>query len=259
MHLRDRRRPERPRVELAEHLERRAAERALELGQEVVERDRRDLALQLLELGDPGRREEVDPRRHHLAELDERRPELLEREPHALRRLEADRLDLRAPAEDLAGALEDVGDADPADEVAEAVPDEDRGDLVQAREVPHHPDGLAQHHLALSGLSFFSAEARSASASPPRMPLATAANARAELARRLDPGDRRVGRSGRELLREVAHRQRDLLAGLGAGLARGAQRLAQLRLHLRARRVGDLSDGGEEVVLELAAGSRARS
>ncbi len=179
VHLRDRRRAERPRIELAEHLERRPAERALELGQEVVEGDRRDLALELLELGDPVRREEVDAGGHHLPELDERRPQLPEREAQPLRRLEPDGLDLRAPVENLPGALEDVGNADPADDVAQAVPDEDRGDLVEAREVPHHSDGFAQHYCALSGLSFFSAacsaDPRSASASPPRIPLATAA------------------------------------------------------------------------------------
>ena len=145
VHLRDRRRAVRVRLDVAEHLERRAPERALELGQQLLERHRRHVGLQLLEFGDPARREEVDARRHHLAELDEGRAELLERHAHALRRLERDLLGDRAAVQDLPGALEHAGDADALHEVAQAVPDEDRRDLVQARQLAHHAEGLPQH------------------------------------------------------------------------------------------------------------------
>ena len=65
-------------------------------------------------------------------------PSSSQREPHALRGLEP--LDVAAAAhEHLAGALEDVGDAEPTDEVAEPVPDQDAADLLQARELPHTP------------------------------------------------------------------------------------------------------------------------
>src|SRR4029078_4175115 len=49
------------------------------------------------------------------------------------RALQSRALGARAPVEELARALERVGDADAADHVAETVPDEDRRDLVQAR------------------------------------------------------------------------------------------------------------------------------
>src|SRR5262245_169525 len=74
----------------------------------------------------------------------------------------------------------------------------------------------------------------------------------AELVRRLEAGDRRVDRGGGEFLGEVAHRERDLLAGLRPGAARGAERVPHPRLHALARGVAHLPDGREEVVLELA-------
>jgi hypothetical protein len=93
--------------------------------------------VQSFELRDPRRREEVDARRHHLPELDEGRPELLEREAHALRRVELLRLGRLAPVQDLPGALEHPGDADAAHELPQPVADQYRGDLLQARQLPH--------------------------------------------------------------------------------------------------------------------------
>src|SRR6185503_4295551 len=51
----------------------------------------------------------------------------------------------RAKLEHLPGALEHPGDADPLHEVAQPVADEHRGDLMQARQLPHDAEGLAQH------------------------------------------------------------------------------------------------------------------
>ena len=142
----------------------------------------------------------------------------------------------------------------PADDVAETVANEDRGDLVETREVPHHPDGFPQHQPSLPGPPFLSCRRRRAQRIGQRAEDAARdrGEPRAELARRPEPRDRRVSRSGRELLREIAHRQRHLLAGLRAGFARIAQGFAELRLHGRARPVGDLPDGREEIVFELA-------
>ena len=72
-------------------------------------------------------------------------PELLQRHAHALRRVELDRLVASAAVQDLPGALEHAGDADALHEVAQAVPDEDRGDLVQPRQLAHDAEGLPQH------------------------------------------------------------------------------------------------------------------
>jgi hypothetical protein len=49
-----------------------------------IPRDRRDGVLQLGQLGDVLRGQEIGPRREGLAELDERRSEFLEREPNVL-------------------------------------------------------------------------------------------------------------------------------------------------------------------------------
>ena len=56
----------------------REAELLLDHPADVVERDRADVVLQLPQLGDDVRRHHVGPRREELAELDERRPELVE-------------------------------------------------------------------------------------------------------------------------------------------------------------------------------------
>ena len=93
-------------LEVAEHLERRAAERLLHLRQQLVERDRRHVAVQPRELGGPGRRQQVLARRQHLAELDEGRPEFLEGEPRALLRLEMRGIGGFAQVQHLSGALQ---------------------------------------------------------------------------------------------------------------------------------------------------------
>ena len=83
MHLADRRRRERREVELEE----RAIHPQVELGLDgvanLLERDRRGGVLQPAQLGDDVRRHDVGARREELAELDERRPELVEHHPQA--------------------------------------------------------------------------------------------------------------------------------------------------------------------------------
>ena len=49
--------PKAPGLEIAEHLERRAPERAFQVRQQLLEGNRRDFAVQPLELGDPTRGE----------------------------------------------------------------------------------------------------------------------------------------------------------------------------------------------------------
>ena len=145
VHLRDRGGGVGFALEGVEHLERRAAERRLDLRQQLVERHRRDPAVQPVELGGPGRRQQVLAHREHLAELDEGRPQLLEREPHALLRFEMRDVAAVAPVQDLAGTLEHGRDAGAPHQVAKPMPDQDRADLAQAWQVadrtehaPHH-------------------------------------------------------------------------------------------------------------------------
>ena len=70
------------------HLERRAAERLLDLRQQIIERHRSHVAEKLVELLSPRRWQKVFSGREYLAQLDEGGPELLQREPGALLRFE---------------------------------------------------------------------------------------------------------------------------------------------------------------------------
>ena len=170
VHLRDRRRAEGRAVEVEEHIGRRGADRLLDDRQQLVERDRRRAAVQLRELRGPLGRQEVVAGREHLPELDEGRAELLERLAQTLLRLELRAACRRAPLQDLPGPFQHRGDADPADEVAETVPDEDQADLVQARQIAHRTERRCGHARAYFGF-LDSGCWRRASAKPARRPL----------------------------------------------------------------------------------------
>ena len=135
-------------VHVIEHLERRPAERPLDLRQQLVEGHRRHVAVQPLEFSRPGRRQEVLSARQHLAELDEGRPELLEGEPHALLRLETSDVGRFAPMQNLSGALEKRRDPGATHDVSKSVPDQDRADLAQAREVADGTEHSGRHRRA---------------------------------------------------------------------------------------------------------------
>ena len=78
MHLPDRRCRDRLRVELGEQPLDRLAELLLDRPLDVRVRERPHVVLQAAQLGDDVRRHDVRPRREQLAELDERRAELVE-------------------------------------------------------------------------------------------------------------------------------------------------------------------------------------
>ena len=125
--LPDRRRGNRRLAELEERLLDRQAELVLDHLAHLRERKRRHVVLEAAELGDDVRRHDVGPRREQLAELDERRAELVEhlaqvpaRAPS--RRPARVRLDARRPRQQ-------VGQLVPLEEVAEPVPDRDLRDL----------------------------------------------------------------------------------------------------------------------------------
>ena len=78
VHLADRRRGERHLVELGEQPLDRLAELLADRPLDIGERERPHVVLKAAQLGDDVRRHDVGPRREQLAELDERRAELVE-------------------------------------------------------------------------------------------------------------------------------------------------------------------------------------
>ena len=141
VHLADRRGCDRRLSELDERLLERQAEFAFDDLPHLRERERAHVVLQPAQLGDDVRRDDVGPGREQLAELDERRPELVEhlaQVPPALRaggRLGA-RLDPRRPRKN-------VGELVALEEVAEAVPD---GHLRDLREPAHLARARSSRH-----------------------------------------------------------------------------------------------------------------
>ena len=135
VHLPDRRRGDRPFLEREERLLDREVELALDHTAHLVEGERSDVVLQAAQLGDDVRRDHIGPRREQLAELDERRPELVQH------------LAQPPPA---VGKLRVVIPPAPVDEVAEAVP---RGDAADLRE-PADPALRAHgaHRFSVAGM-----------------------------------------------------------------------------------------------------------
>ncbi len=122
-------------VQPGEDLMRRRAKVVFQLLADLRIRQGRYRVLQLGELGDPVRREQVDAGGQDLAEFDEGRAEVFHRPAHADRGGHAQDLLGVVPVQQPAGAFEHVSQADPAHQVAEAVADQDRGDFLQAPQV----------------------------------------------------------------------------------------------------------------------------
>ena len=136
VHLADRGRGDRSLVELDERLLDGEAELLADDALDVLDRDRRDVVLELAQLRDDVRRHDVGARREQLAELDERRAELVEHlaQPAAAIAVE---LAVRCPA--------------PVEQVPEAVPGGDAPDLRDARERPLRAVGRHRLSVASSG------------------------------------------------------------------------------------------------------------
>ena len=122
-------------LKVAKHVKGGAAERLLDLGQELVEGDWRHVAVQLREFGRPCWRQEVLSCRKHLAELDKGRSKLLEREPQTLLRFEMGQITAIAPLKNLSSAFEQTGSARAAHEIAKPMAYEDRAYLTQTGQV----------------------------------------------------------------------------------------------------------------------------
>jgi hypothetical protein len=114
MHLADRGGGDRPRVEREERAVDPEPELLLDDALDVLDRERRHVVLELLQLDDDVRRDDVGPGREQLTELHERRAELVEHLPQA-----SAPVAVRLP----------VGRAPPVDEVAEPVSRRDPADL----------------------------------------------------------------------------------------------------------------------------------
>src|SRR5437773_8724961 len=103
--------------------------------------------MQLFEFRDPRWRKQIDARGEQLTQLHESWPEFLERETHALCGVEGERLRCRTPVKDLARTLQHAGNASAPNHVAQTVPDQDRSDFVQTREVPHRVQCFLEHRI----------------------------------------------------------------------------------------------------------------
>ncbi len=153
VHLADRRGRDRRLAELQERLLEREAQLVLDDLAHLGEGERRHVVLEPAQLGDDVRRDDVGPGREQLAELDERRTELVEHLPQVAPALGAHRgvrarLDPSPPGQQ-------VGQLVPLEEVAEAVPDchlrdlREAADLARARSRRHPgsvPRGVRNSH-----------------------------------------------------------------------------------------------------------------
>jgi hypothetical protein len=126
---------ERGRVHLVEELFKRRAQIMLDLLANLLEIDRRGAGLELFELSDPLRSEEIRARRKNLTELDEGRPERLEGPAYALGALEVrDTLGVLPPHEP-AGTRGQVFETHPLEQILEPDDREDPDDLLQASQI----------------------------------------------------------------------------------------------------------------------------
>ncbi len=130
VHLTDRRRRDRHRVEVEEEPLDRVPQLLLDHALRLLEGERAHIVLQRPQLGDQVGRDDVGPRGQELPELHERRPELLQHLAQVLTaRRRRHRTDVRDPP-----SGNQVGEPVRLEEVAEAVAHHDLRDLGQAAE-----------------------------------------------------------------------------------------------------------------------------
>ena len=135
VHLADRRRRDRHRIELEEQPLDRVAELLLDHALGLLERERPHVVLEAAQLGDDVRRHDVGARREQLPELHERRPELVEQLAQMLAARGRPCSSYIVGEPRLRGAArQQVGQLVRLEEVAEAVAHHDLRDLRQAAE-----------------------------------------------------------------------------------------------------------------------------
>jgi hypothetical protein len=145
VHLRDGGGRQRLDVEAFEHRLGLVAQVLAQLRSQVVDRHRRHVAVQARELGDPVGAEQVGAAGEDLTQLHEGGAELLDGQARLHRRFEPRQVGGMVAVQGVAGALQCVGQAEPAHRVAEAVARQDAGDLVQSSQVTGRPQRLDQH------------------------------------------------------------------------------------------------------------------
>lgn len=148
MRLRQRCRSQRLFVQPCEHAFRLRAQCCDQLRADLFERQRRHCVLQLAQLFDPLRRQQVHTRGQHLPQLDEGRPEFLERAPHPRRGGHAQAALGVMPVQQLAGTVEHVGQPDAPHHIAESVTDQHRSDFLQPPQVPNGAERFPHQHTA---------------------------------------------------------------------------------------------------------------
>ena len=166
VHLADRGGGDRLGVELDEEALDRLAQVLLDHALDLLVRERAHVVLEAAQLGDDVRREDVRPHREQLAELDEGRAELVEQLAEVLAALRRRAVD--DPRAVPSTSREEVGQPVALEEVAEAVPDGDLGDLGQPAEVTrlrgrfsHDPKCSTRRKEALFGYDVKSHRKRS--------------------------------------------------------------------------------------------------
>jgi hypothetical protein len=145
VHLRDGSGGQRLGLELREDGFGFAAEVFAQLRAQRLKRQRGHLAVELLELDDPLRPEQVGPAGEDLPELDEGRPEFLQRQPHLHRRAQPRKIGRVLPVQRMARALEPLGQTQTAHQVTEAVAYQHPGDLLEAHPIARGEHGVDQH------------------------------------------------------------------------------------------------------------------
>src|SRR6516164_9210036 len=132
---------------MGKHLERRAAKRLFYLWQEIIERNRRHVAVQPSQFSRPCWRQQIFSCREHLAKLYESRSELLEGEPRALLHFKMRDFGGLPPLQYMSCVLEQCCDTSATHEVSEPMPHEDHADLTQARQLTGRAEQPGDHWL----------------------------------------------------------------------------------------------------------------
>src|SRR5215831_3816449 len=132
---------------MGKHFERRAAKRLLNLREEIIERDRRNVAVQPGQFSGPCWRQQVLSCREYLSKLYEGWSELLECEPGALLHFKMREFGGFPPVQYISRVLEQRSAASATHEVSEPMPHEDHADLTEARQLTRCAEQHGGHCL----------------------------------------------------------------------------------------------------------------
>ena len=118
-----------------------------QLGAQVLEGHGGDMAVQFLEFLDPRGIEQVGAARQNLPQFDESRAEFFHRQANLHRRVDACKVGGGIPLEDVARAVELVGQPQATHCVAKTVTNQYAGNLVDAADIACRAQGFEQHGL----------------------------------------------------------------------------------------------------------------